>query len=78
MIELSDDEFDDEALARLIQQKEEEAKLLKDLPLIDPVLFEHFIDEWFADPSLTIDALQLPIGLSVTFQGLVNEELTVA
>lgn len=78
MIKLSDDEFDDEALAQLIQQKQEEAKCLEDLPLFDANIICEFIDEWFADLTLTVDSLELPIGMSVTFQGLVNEELTVA
>ena len=77
LIDLSDDDYDSDALENIIKSKQEDDKRLKNLPLFDPDILHNFIDEWFEDPTITIDDLQLPIGISVTFQGFVGEELTI-
>src|SRR5215216_329994 len=63
----SDEDIDDDALEMLIKSKQE-AEIFNDLPLFDADILNNFIDEWFEETSLTLDDLQLPIGISVTFQ----------
>ena len=41
-------------------------------------ILNHFIDEWFDDPILSIDDLQLPVDISVTFHGAIANELALA
>ena len=48
------------------------------MPLFDADILDNFIDEWFEDPTVTIDDLQLPIDIGVTFQGSIAKELTIA
>lgn len=51
LIDLSDDEYDSDALERIIKNKEEEEDArMQQLPLFDPAILHHFIDEWFANP----------------------------
>jgi hypothetical protein len=69
---------DDEALEKIIKNKQEEADVFKDLPLFDVDILNNFIDEWFQDPSLSLDDLQLPIGISVTFEGFIAKEIAIA
>ena len=38
----------------------------------------NFIDEWFDDESISIDDLQLPVDISVTFHGAIANELALA
>src|SRR3989337_4204809 len=61
----------------LIKSKQE-VEIFRDLPLFDADIPNNFIDEWFEDTSLTIDDLQLPTGISVTFQGCIAKELSIA
>ena len=35
-------------------------------------------DEWFATPNINFEDLQLPVGLSVAFQGAIASELAIA
>jgi hypothetical protein len=77
IIDLSNDEFDDDALEQLIKNRQGEADIFKDLPLFDHDILNNFIDEWFRDPSLSIDDLQLPIDISVTFQGFITKEFGI-
>jgi hypothetical protein len=65
-------------LELLIRNKQEEADIFKNLPLFDADILNNFIDEWFDDPFLSLEDLQLPIGINFTFQGLVNQELAIA
>ena len=67
----SDDDLGDDALELLIKSKQE-AEIFNDLPLFDVDILNNFIDEWFANPDLGIDDLQLPIGISVAFQGAIG------
>src|SRR4051812_41801334 len=67
----------DDALEQLIKSKEE-AEIFNDLPLFDVAIIHNFIDEWFASPNLSFDDLQLPIGLSVSFNGAIASELALA
>ena len=48
------------------------------LPLFDVDILNNFIDEWFENPNLSIDDLQLPIGISVSFHGAITNELALA
>ena len=61
----------------LIKSKQE-AEIFKDLPLFDADILNHFIDEWFEDPTINIDDLQLPVDISITFQGCIAKELAIA
>ena len=67
----SDEDLADDALEMLIKSKQE-AEIFKDLPLFDADILNNFIDEWFEDTTLTIGDLQLPIDISVTFQGCIE------
>ena len=77
-IDLSNDEdLADDALEQLIKSKEE-AEIFNDLPLFDVTIIHNFIDEWFDTPNISFEDLQLPIGLSVAFQGAITSELAIA
>ncbi|XP_048574154.1 uncharacterized protein LOC125554768 [Triticum urartu] len=52
----SDEDLADDALEMLIKSKQE-AEIFKDLPLFDADILNHFIDEWFEDPTINIDDL---------------------
>ena len=41
-------------------------------------ILNNFIDELFDNPNLSFDDLQLPIGISVAFQGAIAPELALA
>ena len=41
-------------------------------------IIHNFIDEWFDTPNISFEDLQLPIGLSVAFQGAIASELAIA
>ena len=41
-------------------------------------IIHNFIDEWFDTPNISFEDLQLPIGLSVAFQGTIASELAIA
>ena len=69
--------MDDDALEQLIKSKEE-AEIFNNLPLFDVAIIHSFIDEWFDTPNISFEDLQLPIGLSVTFQGAIASELAIA
>ena len=56
----SDEDLGDDALELLIKSKQE-AEILNDLPLFGVDILNNFIDEWFDNPSLSIEDLQLPI-----------------
>jgi hypothetical protein len=73
----SDEDLADDALELLTKSKQE-AEIFKDLPLFDADILNNFTDEWFEDTSLTIDDLQLPFGISVTFQGCIAKEIAIA
>ena len=73
----SDDDLADDALEQLIKSKEE-AEIFNYLPLFDVAIIHNFIDEWFDTPKLSFDDLQLPIGLSVSFNGAISSELALA
>ena len=73
----SDDDLADDALEQLIKSKEE-AEIFNDLPLFDVEIIHNFIDEWLDTPNLSFDDLQLPIGLSVSFNGAIASELAIA
>jgi hypothetical protein len=47
IIHLSNDDFDDDALEKLIKNKQEETDIFKDLPLFDHDILNNFIDELF-------------------------------
>ena len=64
----SDEDLADDALEQLIKSKEE-AEIFNNLPLFDVAIIHNFIDEWFDSPNLSFGDLQLPIGLSVSFNG---------
>ena len=53
-------------------------KIFNDLPLFDVDILNNFIDEWFDNPSLSIDDLQLPVDISFTFHGAIANELALA
>ena len=53
-------------------------EIFNDLPLFDVNILDNFIDEWFDNPNLSFDALQLSIGISVSFQGAIAPELALA
>ena len=61
----------------LIKSKQEE-EIFNDLPLFDVDILNNFIDEWFDDQSISIDDLQLPVDISVTFHGAIANELALA
>ena len=67
----------DDALEQLIKSKEE-AKIFNNLPLFDVAIIHNFIDEWFDTPNVSFEDLQLPIGLSVSFNGAIASELALA
>ena len=46
--------------------------------LSDVAIIHNFIDEWFETPNLSFEDLQLPIGLSVSFNGAIASELALA
>ena len=48
------------------------------MPLFDVAIIHNFIDEWFATPHISFEDLQLPVGLSVAFQGTIASELAIA
>lgn len=73
----SDDDLADDALEQLIKSKEE-AEIFNNLPLFDVAIIHNFIDEWFDTPNLSFDDLQLPIGLSVAFNGAIASELAIS
>ena len=73
----SDEDLGDDALELLIKSKQE-AEIFNDLPLFDVDILNNFIDEWFDNPSLGIDDLQLPIGINVSFHGAIAHELALA
>ena len=73
----SDDDLGDDALEQLIKSKKE-AEIFNDLPLFDVEILNKFIDEWFDNPDLSFDDLQLPISLSVSFHGAIAPELALA
>ena len=56
----------------------EEAEIFNDLPRFDVTIIHNFIDEWFDTPNISFEDLQLPIGLSVAFQGAIAPELALA
>ena len=74
---LSDDDLADDALEQLSNSKEE-AEIFNNLPLFDVAIIHNFIDEWFDTPNLSFEYLQLPIGLSVSFNGAIASELAIA
>ena len=67
----SDEDLGDEALEMLIKSKQE-AEIFNNLPLFDVDILNNFIDEWFDDQSISIDDLQLPVDISVTFHGAIT------
>ena len=73
----SDEDLADDTLEQLIKSKEE-AEIFNDLPLFDVAIIHNFIDEWFDTPNLSFDDLQLPISLSVAFNGAIASELAIA
>ena len=73
----SDEDLADDALEQLIKSKEE-AEIFNDLPLFDVTIIHNFIDEWFDTPNISFEDLQLPVGLSTTFQGAIASELAIA
>ena len=73
----SDEDLADDALEQLIKSREE-AWIFNDLPLFDVAIIHNFIGEWFETPNLSFDDLQLPIGLSVSFNGAIASELALA
>ena len=73
----SDEDLGDDALEQLIKSKEE-AEIFNNLPLFDVAIIHNFIDEWFATPDISFEDLQLPVGLSVAFQGTIASELAIA
>ena len=73
----SDEDFGDEALEMLIKSKQE-AEIFNDLPLFDVYILKNFIDEWFDNPSVSIDDLQLHVDISVTFHGAIANEVALA
>jgi hypothetical protein len=79
IVDLSEDEdLADDALEAVIKNKQEESDILKDLALFDVEILETFIDEWFQDKHISMDDLQLPIGISVTLQGFIAAEMAIA
>ena len=73
----SDDNLGDDTLELLIKSKEE-AEIFNDLPLFDVDILNNFIDEWFENPSINLDDLELPIGISVSFHSAIATELALA
>lgn len=73
----SNEEYGNDALEQLIKSKQE-AEIFNDLPLFDLNIFHNFIDEWFDNQDFSFDDLQLPIGISVSFQGAIAPELALA
>ena len=73
----SDDDLSEDALELLIKSKQE-AEIFNDVPLFDVDILNNFINEWFANPYLNIDDLQLPIGISVAFHSVIANELALA
>ena len=73
----SDDDLDDDALELLIKSKQE-VEIFNDLPLFDVDILNKFIYDWFDSPNLSFDDLQLPIGISIAFQGAIAPELALA
>ena len=73
----SDDDLGEDALELLIKSKQE-AEIFNDLPLFDVDILNNFIDEWFANLDLSIDDLQLPIGINVSFHTAIANELALA
>ena len=62
----------------ILIKRKQEAEIFNDLPLFDVDILNNFIDEWFANPDLSIDDLQLPIGISVSFHSAIANELALA
>ena len=73
----SDEDLGDDALEMLIKSKEE-AEIFNDLPLFDVDILNNFIDEWFENPSINLDDLELPIGISVSFHSAIAKEMALA
>ena len=73
----SDEDLADDALEQLIKSKEE-AEIFNNLPLFDVAIIHNFIDEWFDTHNVSFEDLQLPIGLSVAFNGAIASELALA
>ena len=73
----SDEDLADDALEQLIKSKEE-AEIFNNLPLFDVAIIHNSIYEWFDTPNLSFEDLQLPIGLSVSFNGATASELALA
>ena len=59
-------------------KSKQEAEIFQDLPLFNVGILNNFIDEWFENQNINIDDLQLPVDISVTFQGAIANELAIA
>ena len=59
-------------------KSKEESEIFNNLPLFDVAIIHNFIDEWFDTPNVSFEDLQLPIGLSVAFNGAIASELALA
>ena len=53
-------------------------EIFNDLAMFDADILNNFIDEWFENPSINIDDLELPIGISVSFHSAIATELALA
>ena len=62
----------------MVIKSKQEAEIFRHLPLFDADILNHFIDEWFEDPTINIDDLQLHVDISITFQGCIAKELAIA
>ena len=45
---------------------------------LDAGILNNFTDAWFEGPSITLDALELPIGITVSFHSAIASELALA
>ena len=70
----SNEDLGDDSLEMLIKSNRE-VEIFNDLPLFDVDILNTFIDEWFDNQELSFDDLQLPIGISISFQGIIAPEL---
>ena len=73
----SDEDLGDDSLEQLIKSKQE-AEIFNDLPLFDVDILNNFIDEWFDDQRISINDLQLPVDISVTFHRAIANGLALA